>query len=46
MQGRKAEAQMSVTHDTAEKHVVRLKILEAEVEKKTLDIVDIVDRPR
>ena len=42
----KAEAQMSVTHDTAEKNIVILKDLEAEVEKKTLYIVDIVDRPR
>ena len=37
---------MSVTHETTEKHIVRLKDLEAEVENKTLDIVDIVDRPR
>ena len=37
---------MFVTHDTAEKHVVILKDLEAEVEKNTLDIVDIIDRPR
>ena len=37
---------MSVTHDTTEKHIVRLKVLEGEVENKTLDIVDIVDRPR
>ena len=37
---------MFVTHDTAEKHIVRLKDLEAEVKKKTLDIDDIVDRPR
>ena len=42
----KAEAQMSVTHDTVEKHIVRLKDLEAEVEKKTLHIVDLVDRMR
>ena len=37
---------MSVTHDTAEKNIVRLKDLEAEVEKKILYIVDIFDRPR
>ena len=37
---------MSITHDTAEEHIVRLKDLGAEVEKKTLYIVDIVDRPR
>ena len=37
---------MSVTHDTIEKYIVRLKYLEAEVEKKTLDIVHIVDRLR
>ena len=42
----KVEAHMSVTHDTTEKHIVRLKVLEGEVENKTLDIVDIVDRPR
>ena len=36
---------MSVTRDTAEKNIVRLNYLEAEVEKKTLDIVDIFDRP-
>ena len=42
----KSEAQMSVTHDTTEKHIVRLKYLESEVEKKTLYIVDIVDIPR
>ena len=36
---------MSVTHVTAEKHIVRLKDSEAEVEKKTLHIVEIVDRP-
>ena len=42
----KVEVQIYVTHGTAEKHIVRLKDLEAEVEKKTLDIVDIVDRPR
>ena len=39
----KVEAQMSITHDTEEKHIVRLKDLEAEVKKKTLDIVDLVD---
>ena len=37
---------MFVTHDTAEKHIVRLKDLEAEVKKKTLNIIDIVDIPR
>ena len=37
---------MSVTHYTAEEHIVRLKDLEDEFEKKTLNIVDIVDRPR
>ena len=37
---------MSVTHDTLEKHILRLKDLEAKVQNKTLDIVDIVDRPR
>ena len=36
---------MYVTHDTAEKHIVRLKDLEAEVENKTFDILDIVDIP-
>ena len=41
----KVEAHISVTHDTAKKHIVRLKDLEAEVEKKKLNIVDIVDRP-
>ena len=46
MQGKKAESQMSVTHDTVEKHILSLKDLEAEVEKKTLDVVDIVDRLR
>ena len=35
---------MSFTHYTAEKYIVRLKDLEAEVEKKTLDIFDLVDR--
>ena len=37
---------MSVTHDTTEKNIVRLKDSDAEVEKKMLNIVDIVDRPR
>ena len=35
---------MSVTHYTAEKYIVRLKDLESEVKKETLDIVGIVDR--
>ena len=41
----KAEAQMSVTHDTAKKHIARLKVLEDEFKKKALEIVDIIDRP-
>ena len=42
----KVEVQISVTHGTTEKHIVRLKDFKAEVEKKTLYIVDIVDKPR
>ena len=36
---------MFVTHDTAEKHIARLKVLEDEFKKKALEIVDIIDRP-
>ena len=46
MQGRKSRGTDFRHSRHHRKHIVRLKDLEAEVKKKNLDIVDIVDRPR